>query len=133
MTRIGLDKGGWVVPFLCNNSKFHRFEPVFMPETLLSAKSLRSRKLSLLLLRAIAARSRTLLLAAICQCQFSKSQLPSPARTGSDWPSPWFQVCLRAKTLSQSISVSSQEQDSGGVGVVCLCWYDSQLLFWIRG
>lgn len=22
---------------------------------------------------------------------------------------------------------------SGGVGVVCLCWYDSQLLFWIRG
>ena len=86
MTRLSLDKHGWVVPFLCNNNKFDRFESAFMPETLLSAKSLQSRKLSLLLLKAIAARSRTLLLAAICQCQLSKSQLPSPERSGSGWP-----------------------------------------------
>lgn len=36
MTRIGLDKHGWVVPLLCNNSQFYRFEPVLLPETLLS-------------------------------------------------------------------------------------------------
>lgn len=62
--------------FLCNNSKFVKFEPAFMPETLPPAKSLQSRKLSPLL-KAIAARSRILLLAAICQCRLSKSQLPS--------------------------------------------------------
>lgn len=103
--RISLDKHGWVVPFLCNNSQFYRPELCSCQRhCCLQSPSEAGSSHSC---------SPGLLQPGQGHCsllQSVRADLAIPLNAGLWLAFPMVPSVLRAKTLSQSISVSSQEQ-----------------------